>query len=216
MQSSLWPHLRALLITAHILAVIAAAIPAPAGGMRRSAWKDPTVQGELQAWADRLGVEEKTLEDGLWEVAGEYMKTRQKILAPLRPYYRYLGTDQPWRMFVAPHRRPAKLHIDIERDGQWSPIYIARDPQHAWRGDLLDSARFRAALFRYSWKHYRSSFRQFASWIASAAAADFPSASRVRLRWYRYKTPSPAQVREDNIPTGAFEHALVFDLSERR
>ena len=47
-------HLRALLISLHIVAVGAMAMPNPAGFMSRSAWKLPMVQDELMAWAARL------------------------------------------------------------------------------------------------------------------------------------------------------------------
>ena len=49
-----WPHIRALLISVHVLAVILGALPAPSGGMKRGAWRDPTVQDEFAAWRGRL------------------------------------------------------------------------------------------------------------------------------------------------------------------
>ncbi|MFT5680103.1 MAG: hypothetical protein ACI8RZ_001008 [Myxococcota bacterium] len=213
---SIWPHLRALLVTAHILAVFAGAFPSASGGMNRSSWKDPTVQSEITAWGERLSIPPDELEEHLWEIATVFMGARKDVLAPFQPYYHHAGTYQAWHMFVAPHRNPARLHIEIDREGVWETIYISRDPEHAWKAELLNHSRARAALFRYSWKHYRGTLKRFGQWIAGEAAADFPDSERMRLRWYRYTTPTPQQVHTDTAPVGHFEAARVYSLSELR
>ena len=53
-------HLRAAFVAFHVVAILTLALPSAGAGMGRSAWKDPTVQAEFRAWADRfrfLGVE---------------------------------------------------------------------------------------------------------------------------------------------------------------
>lgn len=221
MLHTLWPHIRALLIAAHIFAVLALAFPAPAGGMNKAAWSDPTVQGEFKAWADRftaLGRPTTTeeLEERLWDFAVAYMKQRRAILDPMMPYYEYCGTYQSWRMFIAPHRNPARLHIDIFQDGEWQPVYIARDPEHRWMADTLDNERFRAALFRYAWKQYRAPYRQFGEWIAEHLAEDYPDAERARLRWYRFHVISPERIRAGEVYEGTFQQQLAFSLAKYR
>ena len=221
MPSALWPHLRALLVMTHIIAVVAAAFPSPSGGMQRSAWKDPTVQAEFEAWADRLSMDQADLESHLWEIATRAMSVRTTVLKPFQPYYDHLGTYQTWHMFVAPHRNPAKLYIDVQTgaglaEASWELVYISRDPQLRWQAPLMDHSRARAALFRYSWKHYRSPYRKFGQWLARQAATDFPDATHLRLRWFRYRTPTPRQVQTDRVPEGKFERELRYTLEDLR
>lgn len=200
-----WPQLRALLILAHLLAITLMALPAPVGGMNRSAWSDPTVQSEIRAWSerlDRLGLEQEPeeLEESLWQLARRAMRLRSTILRPLRPYYRLCGTTQSWRMFVAPHRFPARLQIRVEEAEGWRVIYEARSPIHTWNRRQLDNDRMRAALFRYGWRHYRRTWRQFATWLGEAALEDHPEARRVELRYLGYRSPSPAEVLAGQEP----------------
>lgn len=195
-----WPHVRAVLIALHVVAITLQALPSPGGAMKRSSWREPTVQGELAAWTDRLNAlgwkgDQQHLEQDLWDFASEFVKVRRRVLAPFAPYYRYAGTFQSWRMFVAPHRHPARLHIEVHRRGAWEPVYVARDAQHDWLAPKLDHDRLRAQVFRLSWPAYKTTYSRFVDWVARQAASDFPDATRVRVRFWRYRTPSPAEVR---------------------
>ncbi len=196
-----WPHLRVAFVLFHIVVITLMAIPAPGGGMQRSSWKDPTVQAEFATWTEllnSLGAEltKKELEDGLWELSLAYMARRSDVLDPLRPYYRYTGSQQSWRMFVAPHRWPAKLRIDLKTHDAWETIYLARDPDLDWRARQLDHDRMRSAIFRFAWKSYRGSYNSFTRWVADRAAKDFPHATHVRVLFLKQQTPSAKQVRE--------------------
>ncbi|MEC8422136.1 MAG: hypothetical protein VX000_00090 [Myxococcota bacterium] len=203
---------RAMFVVLHLLAVGLAAIPAPVGGMSRRAWKQPTVQGEIQAWADRLGVDADALESGLWDVAVQFMGARKKVLRPFRPYYFRLGTQQSWRMFVAPHRHPSRLHIDVWEGADWRNIYIQTTPGDDWMEEVLEGDRFRSALFRYAWPQYERPYRHLARWLAKRAADDFPDATRLRTRWYRKTTPTPRQMRRGTGPEGRFHSAFVVEI----
>lgn len=199
-----WPHVRAALIVVHLVAITLMALPAPGGGMNRKAWKDPTVQAELTAWATRLSgwgltIETGELEDHLWDFSTVFMSVRTKALAPFRPYYRTVGTSQSWRMFVAPHRYPSRLEVAVEREGSWQTIYVARSPDKDWRHHQLDNDRIRSIVFRYGWKQYRSSYNRFARWLSDRAFEDFPDVTRVRVRFSRYRTLTPTEAR-DGVP----------------
>jgi hypothetical protein len=204
----MWPHVRAALITAHLVAVTLMAIPAPDGGTDRTAWHDPTVRGELKAWADALGTAPEVLEDRLWNLTQGYMAARGEALSPFGPYYEYCGTLQSWRMFVAPHRFPTTLHIDVREDGTWRPVYVERDPRHRWLGRVLDSYRFRSVIFRFGWPGWEGEFEAFARWVAKRATADFPGADAVRVRLWKAPTPSPDEVRAGTVPAGEFTLAV--------
>ncbi len=214
--------MRAVLVAAHLLAVIVLAIP-DAGGvaLRRDAWANPTVQAELEGWAERLTswgmpIETPELEQRVYEIAQSWTQALHTLRTPLRPYRDVFGVRQTWRMFVAPHRHPGRLHIDIERDGQWRAIQIARSDQHDWRAPQLDHVRMRAMLFRYGWKRYRRRYDALTRWIATKAAQDFPEASRVRVRLFVYQTPSPSQVREGWEPEGRFSQVVTHRLEDFR
>ena len=113
-----WPQFRAALIAAHLLAVVLKAIPAPEGAMNKRDWANPTVQGELKMWTQTLNgaglsVTQAELEDQLFALAKGYMTVRNGVMTPFRPYHRYFGADQNWRLFVAPHMYPSRLSIEV-------------------------------------------------------------------------------------------------------
>lgn len=214
--TGVWPHLRAALVAAHIVAVILLAIPDAAGpAARRSAWKNPTVQNELGAWAHRLSglgwqVEKDALEEQVWGIATTWTRWMIALRKPFEPYTEYAGVRQRWRMFVAPHRHPARLNVDVKESGRWRTVYVARSAERDWLHWKLDHTRTRSMLFRYAWKEYRRHFRRFASWVARQAFEDFPEATDVRVRWYRYRTPTPEEVRSQSIPAGEFRSPAEF------
>ncbi|MCP4804306.1 MAG: hypothetical protein GY884_03075 [Proteobacteria bacterium] len=218
---SAWPHLRAAFVLFHVVALFLMAIPAPGGGMSKSAWADPTVQGEFQAWTERLNdmgadITVEELEDRLWSLATVYMEKRKTVLDPIAPYYRYTGTTQSWRMFVAPHRYPARLHIEVEEGGTWREVYVMRSEEHAWRAEQLDNDRMRAAIFRMSWRPYRRIWVTFTEWAADRAAEDFPEATRIRLRFFKYKTQGPKEIAAGKELDGNWIQTVMLDLEQRR
>ena len=217
-----WPHLRALLVTAHIVAVFLLALPDARGiEQSRASWNNPTVQAELAAWTRRLAAlgwqtDPQTLQQDVLAVARSWNATVTTLRTPVQFYEDHLGVRQRWRMFVAPHRYPAKLHVDLLDDGRWRTIYEARSPEHDWRGAQLDQMRTRAVLFRYGWERYEREYRALARWIARRAGEDFPSAERVRIRYWGYRTPSPEEVDDDAIPPGEFRQVADVALSRFR
>jgi hypothetical protein len=217
-RAGLWPHARAALVALHLVVVTLMALPAPGGGMNRAAWDDPTVQGEFSAWTgrlERLGVHMTVdeFEDHLWRFAVPFMSAREKVLAPFMPYYRYCGTWQSWRMFVAPQRYPARLYVEVQREGVWTPIYVERSREYTWRAWQLDHDRVRSAVFRYSWKTYRKHWLGFSEWVLTKAAEDHPDAQAVRTRYFRYQTLSPEDAREGTLVDGTFGPPVVKKIT---
>lgn len=190
-----WPHLRAAFVAFHLFAIVLSAIPAPAGGMNRKNWKDPTVQGEFRAWGARLGVDAATLEETLFGFASGWMRARDLWLAPVRPYLDVTGTDQPWRMFVAPHRHPARFRVEVQDEpgSEWEPLFEERSPDARWRRDFFEEERTRSILFRYSWPEYSYESRQLCSWLAGEVFEERPAAQKVRCRYWKAASPSPAE-----------------------
>lgn len=199
-MAPLGPQLRAVLVVCHVAVITGVALPAPGPGVNRKNWRDPTVQAEFRAWSARLGAlgietTPESLQDRVFELARGYGAARRRALDPLRPWLRLTGTFQSWRMFVAPHRNPARLQIDVELDAAWTPIYRARSREHAWRARVFDHDRMRSATFRYAWLSYRPKYQRLVGWIAARVGEDFPEATRVRVSYEKYATPSPQDVR---------------------
>lgn len=216
-------HVRAALIAVHLFAVTVLALPSAGSGLNRAAWKNPTVEGELAAWTQRLNglgvpITQAELTELAWDVASGWSSVQGAATAPFQPYYRHAGTHQSWRMFVAPHRHPALLHVDLDRGEGWEPLYVARSNAHTWRRRQLDQDRFRSAIFRYGWKHVqrRGSYDGFVNWLARQAAVDFPEAAQLRTRFFVYQTLSPADTRAGARPEGTFTAQRVRDLERFR
>ncbi len=214
-------HGRALLVALHLFAVTAMAMPSVGGGMSRSAWKTPTVQAEFEAWSARLNglglrFEQGELEDVLWDLAVAWEAGREKVLAPFQPYYQYCGTWQSWRMFVAPHRYPGRLEVEVRTDGDWEPLYVGRSSEHDWHRRWLDHDRFRAAVFRYSWEHYRRPRGELADWFARLAASERPDARQLQVSFVRYRTRSPDEVKQGVPAKEKRELVTIRDLERLR
>ena len=226
---AVWPHLRAAFVAFHLLAVTVVALPGVGGGMSRNAWQAPTVQEEFRAWTERLrafglDLTVKELEDRLWSFAVVYESARHRILGPLRvhptsgalegsPIGTYLSathTAQSWRMFVAPHRYPGRLVVDLDRGEGFEPLYMARSTEHEWHRAWLDHDRMRSAVFRYAWAHFKPHRRDFATFLARHAAEEFPDGRQLRVGFLRYRTRSPEEVR------GGIEVRATRDLTVHR
>ncbi len=216
MSAGAWRHVRGGLVAAHIAAVVLGALPAPEGGMNRKMWKEPTVQGELGAWADRLGMAPDAFEDGLWTLAVGVMRGRRVALTPFQPYYRWAGTTQSWRMFVAPHKFPSRLHVDVREGGEWRSVYVQATPGEGWLEPVLEADRFRSVLFRYAWPSFGRPYDQLVDWLAACAADDFPDADQIRVRWARSRTLPPEAVRAGAVPSVQFHKARVVELAPLR
>ena len=216
-----WPQIRAVLVGCHVVAVLAMATPSPSAGLRRSSWKDPTVQAEFSAWNERfqaMGISwtEPEMEDHLWTFAVGWDHARDLVLTPITPYGRYLGASQSWRMFVAPHRYPTRLQIELDSGDGWETLYIERSAEYAWRREVFDHDRMRSAIFRFGWTQYKKSWQLFADWVAKKAAVDFPDASRVRVRMYKYQTLSPEDAAAGKEPDGKFQQDEIRSLAKLR
>lgn len=204
-----WAWGRAAFIAFHLTAITLMAFPAPSGGMSRKAWKQPTVQAEFRAWNARLGglgveMSPEEFEERLWSLATGFMAVRVEVLKPFGPYYRNFGTHQSWRMFVAPHRFPARLELRIEEGGEWRPLYVMRDPEHDWYAPHFDHDRMRSAVFRYGWPHYASHYKRMSDFYAKRAFAEFPEATAFESRFFSYRTLSPEEARAGLDPDGRY------------
>ncbi len=217
-----WPHIRTALILFHICAVCLMAFPAPQGALQKSSWDDPSVKNEMHMWAERsrsIGFTWNDVEfrDFLWDASKAILEVRRWVLWPFMPYMNWTGARQSWRMFSAPHRYPVRLFIEVEQDGIWRPVYVGRSDEYTWMRDTFDHHRIRRIIFLHGWKRYDRRWSTFGKWIARHAAEDFPDATRVRIRQWKFRTPSPEELRDGKREIGGkFQRELRFDLQGYR
>ena len=202
-MSSLWPHIRAVLVLLHLVAITAMALPSTGKALHKAAWKDPTVKSELQGWATALNqiglsVTPAELEDVAFGVARKWHRAQKAVLSPMQPYYDLAGTRQAWQMFVAPHRHPSVLHVDIREAGEWRTVFQARSPELNWRARELDQVRLRSVAFLYAWPGHRTDRQRLATWLARLAVKDHPDADALRLRYRQHATPRPDETPADS------------------
>ena len=216
-----FPHLRAVLVALHILAIAALSTPDLGAALNRKAWKAPTVQDEMKAWAERFSglgadISPAELEERVWSVATSWAELRDSMLIPFQPYADFAGTRQRWRMFAAPNRVPARLRIAVEIEGQWRTVYEARSEEYTWQRRRLGTERVRVTIHRASWAHHNRDHTRLSDWIADEAARDFPTATRVRVSFIRARTPTPAQTRAGEAPSEKEERVRLRVLEGRR
>jgi len=220
-ERTTWTTLRAVLVALHVAAVVIGAFPAPVGGLSKASWSEPTVQAEFDTWHARLqglglSADRAEFEDGLFKLAGGWVRARNTVVKPFHPYYRYLGTEQSWRMFVAPHKHPSRLQIQVRdgESGEWDTIFEQDNPELDWRAHQLLQSRTRSCLFRYSWPGYRRNFRALGRWVARQVAEERDDVSHVRVQWLRRRTPGPAKMRAGELPPEKVVRPYVVNLSE--
>lgn len=217
-----WPTLRAILVTYHVLAVGLLAVPAPYGVMTRSLWQEPTVHDEFRAWAGHLGavgvdVTPAELEESLWNASGRFLSARDVVIAPFKPYERYAGVAQSWRMFGAPNLYPVRLEISVMEGGRWGRVYTSRSDEATWMRRWFDDHALRRAVFKGALAKNKPRFEVFCDWLAERAARDFPEATHLLVRQYRYRIPTPAEAREGKTETeGRYESRELRSLRALR
>jgi hypothetical protein len=217
-RASAWRQIRALLVTFHLGVIVLAAVPAPDGGMDPAAWRDPGVQAEFAMWARWFGVTPARLESTLWSVAMRYMQTRGAIMRPLHPYLDVTGAWQPWRLFVAPHRFPARFELLALRAGAdpnaWRVLFRERSRTETWHSHFFGVERVRSAVFRYSWPSFARDAGNFCGWLADRVFDERPDVTAVRCRYGKQRSPTPDEARRGYEPEVTYVNDTTFPRRE--
>jgi hypothetical protein len=212
-------HLRAIVITAHIAVVFILAFPAPGGAMHERAFKSPA----LRAWWERAAavstavgrpMETDEAAELAWAIGRRWQRARRRTVQHLQFYVKYCGVKQGWTMFGKVHRRPGRLEVHLEENGEWRPLFVPLHPEHDWREGQLRQERIRGYISDFALRRREGTFPRLAQAIAQRAAADFPDATRVRARMVPLLIPKPAKLRSaGEIPLGApyFESIVPLD-----
>lgn len=199
--------IRFAFVVFHVAVVTILSLPAPTGARKESVWTDPHVRRELAGWAGMLrglgiDVEADEMVSTARAAALGVLDVRDLVVAPLQPYARLTGAQQGWQMFATLNEEPARLCVRIQYrpGGAWEPLYVAREPEHAWRIAQLDQERARAFMNDWSWGRDRADYRAFARWLADRAAEDFPDAHALQVSMLRARLPTPEQIRAGKAP----------------
>lgn len=200
----------------HLVAILIDASPDPSAGMNRTAWKDPTVQREFTRWASILHTDEPTLEDFLWDAAKNLVSVRRVVLVPFRPYLHFVGADQAWQMFVAPHRYPTRLQLQVHSgtgndEANWTTVFEERSETATWRAERFGSERLRASVFRWGWPNYQEAWHRACRVFAKELLAEHPESDQVRCRFRKTESPSPEDAISNKDPG-----KWVYSMSIRR
>ncbi len=212
------PHLVGAFVAFHVVAVLLLASPALQGAaMSKKAWRDPSVQAEFKIWGPRvraagLDVTDDELLERLYATSMVFMDVRSEVLRPFRPYARATGTTQNWQLFVAPQVWISVMHVDAELDGAWRTLFVDNDPAWRWNARKLEADRMQSLLFWLGFQDRKADMKAFTQWCAVEVARDFPTATRVRARFYKTKSPSPEEAARGVVHDGRFVKEVVLDV----
>jgi hypothetical protein len=142
-------HVRAVLVTLHILAVVLVALPAPSGSSRLLSVDDPRFASEVHPWARLFHLSDEAFAQKAAAVRSAWVETRARVVHPFERYLSLVGAEQPWHMFSTPHRVPAHLSIEARGEaragaGEWQ--WISGVPKGRWRPSLFGNERVRSLV----------------------------------------------------------------------
>lgn len=216
-----WPHLRALFVGYHLLAVVVLSLPTAGAMTSDSMWRSANFKADIAGYAGALGslgveMTPEELTQRLRGAAFSFAGIRTAIAWPFDRYARLVGARQGWAMFASPQRHPAELNVEIKVDGAWRTIYRPHDESADWRGETMRHNRVRKYAGRFARGFIPKNYDELASWLATEASVDHPEATAVRVRLYRYRSLPPEKVRAGERPAGHYERVRTFDAAELR
>lgn len=204
-----WPRLRALLIVAHVFAVVVVACPAPVRGASKKVWERKGVRAELAAWQHRLGnvgvdVTVDELSDFARGTAERWGKARNVTIAPFITYLRTVGAPQGWYMFTAPDREPQRFVLEvIGGDGHREPVFaLGKSVAHPeWISeDFLGEHRVRRALFQAAWSERPGIFKDVCTWFGREVQLKNPDIKAASCSLDEFQVEHPWQRSEKETP----------------
>lgn len=216
-----WPHIRAALVAFHVASLVILSLPSAGAIGDERRWNTANARADLDQLAQRLrgwgfDTNADRVRADLWNLSRGYLQVQKPLAAPFAAYAKATGSRQGWSMFASPQRHPAELHVDIERDGTWVPVYRPHSDEHDWNRAQFEHNRFRKFLGRFARGFIRRDYREAARWVATKAAREHPDATRVRVQLYRYRSLPPDAVRAGAKPRGHYEHPMRFDAEALR
>ncbi|MCB9684757.1 MAG: hypothetical protein H6738_14850 [Alphaproteobacteria bacterium] len=186
-------HLLAVFVAFHLTAMVVVSFPAPSRSLLAD---EPSASARelLAPWVAagaRVGLDE----DAVRGVARGWSEGVRAVHGAFYPYTHYLGALQGWTMFGHITAESALPEIEMQRDGRWEPVYVARSTEHAWRRSLFDHDRVRTWLHEAGWKGHSKGWSTFADWALREVSADFDGVEAVRVQFVPVHIPDPVDLR---------------------
>lgn len=199
------PDLRQQLLAAavllHLAMITATSLPLPSERLPQAL--KPRTQRIALAWGAPLlslgWVDSRAELIEAFRLLNDTMASvRAEHLRPIMDWQRLSGTVQGWQMFsqIKPHGGRLQIHIRTD-DGAWTPIFQDHD-EGRWRATLLNQERVRAVRAAYAQRvgKRERQYKRLVRWLARHAAADFPQATAMRVRYQKVTIERPAVIRE--------------------
>lgn len=211
-MSEAWKHVRAAFVTFHLVAIGLAAFPSAGEGLDRKAWKDPTVQDEFARWAGYLHTDVDTLEDKGYLVAKAAATAQSALLVPFRPYLKWSGTDQSWKMFVAAHKYPTRMQLQSKRgELDWETDFEEGSDTATWNARAFATERMRGSIFVWGWTTYANRWKTACNAFAARLFAEDATRTHVRCRMWKARSPTPEEARQGVSPDGEWTSTRVVE-----
>lgn len=211
-----WPHLRALIVLTHLVAVVLMSLPSNYRLGSRSHWDTPEVQADLARWSNTLGVDREEFEEVLWDWTQHYVRIRKKVAYPFLKYADYVGARQGWTMFSGPRRRTGHYIVEVEVDGAFRTIFKTQDGSATWNRSQFEHNRVRKLMAKLTTDPKDRAYAELTRWIAKRVAEDFPDATRCKISLETWKTLGPEQHRAGVEPVPEPTRSQMFSLEELR
>jgi hypothetical protein len=207
-------NLRAAAVLFHLSAVAVLSIPVPPPGLRGEK-EDPFTEKQLAGWGDAVelvGIPRGVLFTVVKRVAAAEYAVLTSVRTPLRSYAKLVGSEQGWLMFGTVAEDVARLEILVQEGGRWSPLFVARSPDAAWRRPLFDQERMRTLVYNFGAKRSKSKWDALGTWVAAQVRAERPEATAIRVQMRSFHIPDVSVLAE----TGALEQKGTYWVLEKR
>lgn len=209
-------HLRAALVLAHIVAVLGMSIPSPQGFLVDHPLDNPKIAAPLRVWEgamERIGVPPQTTRTVALTGGKALERAENAMERWCRPYVRYAGVSQSWRMFASSPARGWRLEILLEEGGEWRTVYRRLDPEARWRASLWEDGRVRGMINSLANAKFSAWWKTFAESAGRRAAVDFPDATGLKLQRVDVRFPPPKELRRTGlVEEGAIRGVVEVDL----
>lgn len=195
-SSSIWPKLRAAVITYFVFFNVLAAFPST-GGTSPDRFERPVLRAELERWTQfvrSLGfdIDSTRLARAYLRFAEVVEEVRGFALRPIAWWFELTQTAQSWRLFGTPRERPSALTITATDGSSDQLLYRSRDERHRWRAEILEYRRIRAAYTPVAGRP-PAPYEGFVARIASEVFDERQDARKVTVSLVESHTTLPGQ-----------------------
>ena len=198
MKSSVWPTIRAILITAVLMFCALEAMPLPT--LKKRHLNRKVAKEETAQWVGLLGkVGIQTDEDELigfvMKMSKASGKARFQVIKPWRKFERHLSLGQHWGLFTYADPYAGRLVVEGSRGGNaWETLYSAPHDDGSELSELLHYRRVRAVWDDAGDRPHPGKFyNRWVTWLAGWIFEHNPELNVVRVRFDQVHIQPPNQ-----------------------